>query len=114
MAFLAIAALAVVSVFAFSARLHNQEKHRHEAALIAFDSMEEVRVLLRDTIASDVVLPPTPHPELSEYTVERTQAMVDEDEGVLEDSLKEVVVIVTWEDSGQAKSFRLMERFCRQ
>lgn len=114
LAFLALAALGVVSAFGFSARLHSQEKHRHEAALIAFDCMEEVRVLIDQAFSTDLTLAPTPHPRLSAFTVERTESFVPEEEGVEKEALKEVVVLVRWDDAQGAKSFRLMERFYRR
>jgi hypothetical protein len=114
LAFLALAALAVVSSLVFAARLDNKKEQRHEASLIAFDSLEEARAELLVSFDSDVTSPRTAHPELSHYFVERTQRLVPEaEEEVAAGALKEVNVIVSWGPPKDHKSYRLMERFKR-
>lgn len=113
-AFLAIAALAVVASFLFTNRLEAKKGAHQTASLLAFDSMEEARVLLKQDFSQEIGFTPASHPEKERFTIERTALFVPENEGVIAGSIKEITVIVTWDEgSGKKGEYRLLERFGR-
>jgi prepilin-type N-terminal cleavage/methylation domain-containing protein len=113
LAFLSLAALGVLSTFFFAARLDSKKQVRHEAALIAFDAMEEARVLVLTDFTLDLTSPSSALPKTPRFSVSRRQDWVDESEGVAPNTVKEITVVVSWEEAGEKKDFTLTERFLK-
>ncbi|HIB64521.1 MAG TPA: hypothetical protein EYO33_05270 [Phycisphaerales bacterium] len=114
LAFLALAAFAVLSSFLFATRLDTKKQSRQEASLIALDSMEEARVELSRDFDADITLAPTAAPQSAQFTLSRTQKFLSQDLGIRPGSLKEVTVTVSWDDSKGPQKYELTERFLRR
>ena len=113
LAFLALAAFAVLSSFLFATRLDTKKQSRQEAALIALDRMEEARVELARDFDANITLPATVAPQSDQFTIARTQQFLSEDLGIKPGALKEVTVTVQWDDSRGRQEYQLTERFLR-
>ena len=113
LAFLALAAFAVLSSFLFATRLDTKKQSRQEAALIALDRMEEARVELSKDFDADLTMPATPAPQSDQFTIVRTQQFLSEDLGIKPGVLKEITVTVQWDDSKGKQEYQLVERFLR-
>ena len=111
LAFLALAALGVMASFLFATRLDTKREAQHQAALLALDSMEEARALLREDLKNDVTASRSPHPEVSEFQIERKQKWIGAEAGLPENALKEVRVEVFWGSLDDVQSYPLEERF---
>lgn len=111
LAFLAVAALGVMASFLFATRLDTKREAQHQAALLALDSMEEARSLLRDDLENDVTLARSPHPDVKEFQIERKQEWIGAEIGLAEKALKEVRVEVFWGSVDDTQSYPLEERF---
>lgn len=101
----------MVSAFVFSARLDTKREGRHQAALIALDSMEEARLILSQDLNVDITIPRTEHIEIKHLYLERDQKWVGSDLGLTDDPLKEVRVVVSWGGVDRPEEFVLEERF---
>lgn len=113
LAFLALAAFAVVATFLFASRLDTKKEARQEAALIALDSLEESRALLKQDFDDDVTVSNQPSLQSDRFKISRVQVYLSKDLGIPQSSLKEVTVTVSWESSRGNQSYVLSERFLR-
>lgn len=109
MAFLALAALAVLSASIFANRLDTKQDLNHQAAVLALDSMEEARVLFEQDPDVDLTTSLT----AGAFQLERTVKLVGDEVELPPEALLEVLVTVTWKDQQGDQSYRLLQRFYR-